>query len=129
MASDTAAATDGKSVAPLRVVGLCAAWCGVCREYAPLFAQFAAQAPDVTTVWLDVEEPAISAALDDVDVETFPTIAIGRGDTLLFWGDVLPHLRVLERLVADLRDPLASAPATPAAYQRAWRALQPLLRD
>lgn len=109
--------------APLRLIGLCAAWCGVCREFAPVFAQVAGHHRHLATAWLDVEEPAVSDALGEVEVETFPTVALGRGDTLLFWGEILPKAAVLRRLLD--RGAMAAASPDPA-HQQAWRQLRHL---
>lgn len=115
------------NVAPaLRLIGLCAAWCGVCREFQPAFAQvqdsYAELAQGFESDWVDVEDPAISDALGEVDIETFPTVAIGYGDSLVFWGEILPSEAVLRQLIARL-DAQPSAAAQAPALQAAWRAL------
>jgi thioredoxin 1 len=86
------------SATPLLVAGLCAQWCGTCREYQPLFEReapgFGAQA---RFVWVDVEDHA--EVLGPLDVEDFPTLLIARGDQVLFFGTVTPHAQTLARLV------------------------------
>lgn len=110
----------------LRVVCLCAAWCGVCRDYAAPFEQaalaFGAQAEFMQ---LDIEDEA--ELLGPVDVENFPTLLIARGAQVLFFGTVTPHPQTLTRLVqgalaGELR-PLADAPETDALAQRLQAAL------
>jgi hypothetical protein len=55
--------------------------------------------------------------VDDVDVETFPTLLIGQG-ARVFLGPLLPQHAVLERLVASFID---GAPATPSCCPRPHR--------
>jgi len=81
------------------VACLCAAWCGVCREYQPLFDALARQFPDVSFQWVDVEDDA--DWVDELDVENFPTLLIGVGGEPVFYGTVLPHIHTLERLLQD----------------------------
>ena len=82
----------------LRVVCLCAAWCGVCRDYATLFDE-AAPAFGARAVFtrLDIEDEA--ELLGNVDVENFPTLLITRGEQALFFGTITPHAQTLARLV------------------------------
>ncbi|PAT33448.1 thiol reductase thioredoxin [Vandammella animalimorsus] len=123
------AAADG-AAAPLRLIGLCAAWCGVCRQFEPIFAQLRRSHPQVHITWLDVEEPAVSDALGELDIDTFPTIALGRGQQLLFWGSIVPQVAVLTRLLqegAAMGGPHASATSPQPLEQQAWRALQAML--
>ena len=84
---------------PLLLACLCAQWCGVCRDYAPLFEQAAAGFGEQVRVrWIDIEDEA--DLLDGLDVDNFPTLLIARGDALLFFGTVTPHAQTLSRLVA-----------------------------
>jgi thiol-disulfide isomerase/thioredoxin len=109
----------------LRVVGLCAQWCGVCRDHAALFerasADFAGRA-EFTRI--DIEDEA--ALLDDVEVENFPTLLIARGDRVLFFGTITPHAQTLTRLVqgalAGELESQTDAPEIDALAQRvaAW---------
>ena len=86
--------------APVGVVCLCAAWCGVCRQYAPEFEALKARFPQVRFDWVDVEDE--EEVVGDVDVETFPTLLIGQGSKALFLGPLLPQIKVLERLLTSL---------------------------
>lgn len=72
--------------------------------------------------WVDVEDAAISDALGDVDIQTFPTVAIGWGDRLLFWGEILPNEAVLRQLLERL-DAAESPSVLMADKQSAWQAL------
>lgn len=88
-------------------VCLCAAWCGTCGIYRPLFDELARAHPDVRFEWVDIEDDADIAG--DLDVETFPTLLIADGQRARFLGPLLPQAPVLARLLASLRS------ATPGA--------------
>ncbi|MGZ5181606.1 MAG: thioredoxin family protein [Ramlibacter sp.] len=92
-----------------QVICLCAAWCGVCREWTPVFDELAATHPQVRFAWVDVEDEA--DAMGDVDIETFPTLLVAQGDRARFFGPVQPQ----SGQVARLLDSLLSAPATERA--------------
>ncbi|WP_010458028.1 thioredoxin family protein [Acidovorax radicis] len=82
-------------------VCLCAAWCGTCGVYRPLFDELALAHPDVRFEWVDIEDDAEIAG--DLDVETFPTLLIADGERALFLGPLLPQAPVLGRLLASLQ--------------------------
>lgn len=86
------------------VVCLCAEWCGTCREYRTVFQTVADAHPSVQFTWLDVEDQP--DLVGDLDVETFPTLVIGRvlpvGARVDFCGPVLPQSPVLVRLLTQL---------------------------
>jgi hypothetical protein len=98
----------------LRVVCLCAAWCGACRDYRSVFDDASAAFGDQATFsWVDIEDDA--ALLDDIDVENFPTLLIAAADRPLFFGPITPQPGTLARLVqgalagdlaAPARDPM-----------------------
>lgn len=92
-----------------RVICLCAAWCGACREWAPVFDELAATHPQVRFAWVDVEDEA--DAMGDVDIETFPTLLIAQGARARFFGPVQPSPVQVSRLL----DSLIAAPATERA--------------
>lgn len=92
-----------------RVICLCAAWCGVCREWTPVFEQLAATHPQVHFAWVDVEDEA--DAMGDVDIETFPTLLVAHGPRARFFGPVQPSPAQIARLL----DSLISSPATERA--------------
>ena len=79
------------------VICLCAQWCGTCRDYRAGFEGLAADFSGVDFRWLDIEDEADQ--LGDLDVENFPTLYIRRGESVLFFGTLLPHLATLRRLI------------------------------
>ena len=100
------------SQAALLVVCLCAAWCGVCRDYAPRFAQVQAKYPQAQFLWIDVEDEA--DLLHPLDVEDFPTLLMAIGPEPRFFGPLTPQVEMLDRLVkSQLDNPGASALADP----------------
>lgn len=104
------------SDATWHVVCLCAAWCGVCRQYASDFQQLQAKYPQLRFTWVDVEDR--EDLVGDVDVETFPSLLIGYGDAPLFFGPLLPQIKVLDKLLVSLlQRPSASASLPPEAAQ------------
>ena len=81
----------------LWVFGLCAQWCGTCREYQPLFDRLAKEMPQARFVWVDVEEH--DALLGDLDIENFPTLLLANAQMqACFAGTVLPHADTLKRM-------------------------------
>ena len=101
------------------VVCLCAAWCGVCRQYEAEFRALQQQFPQVRFVWLDVENE--EELVGDLDVETFPTLLIAHQDRPMFLGPLLPQIKVLERLLASLKEAQAASPGLPAEAAALWR--------
>lgn len=67
------------------IVGLCAQWCHVCRDRAPDFLALAQEHPSATWLWIDVEDHA--ALVEALDITTFPTVLVGMGDQLVFFGE------------------------------------------
>ena len=106
----------------LTVVSLCAQWCGVCRDWRPVLDQLAGSHPQVAWRWLDIEDEA--DLLDDLDVETFPTLLVARGPEVLFFGPTLPQAEGLARLLASLRDAPPAA-GVPTAARALWHRLSP----
>ena len=83
---------------PLLVAGLCAQWCGTCRDWRAVFdEQAGAFAGRADFAWVDVEDH--DEVMGHVDVENFPTLMIARGDDVLFFGTITPHAQTLARLV------------------------------
>ena len=97
---------------------LCAAWCGVCRDFAPLLAQARHERPDVQLRWLDVEDEA--EWLDALDVENFPTLLLAVDGRAVFLGTVTPQLGTLLTLIDH-------APTLPALTGETAAALAPVL--
>ncbi len=85
------------------VVCLCAAWCGVCRDYRAVFDGLAAERPNARFLWVDVEDE--EDLVGDLDVDTFPTLLVGQGGAARFLGPLLPQPGVLARLLDSLREP------------------------
>ena len=107
------ASADAEASSPgaFAVYCLCAEWCGPCRDYRPGFLGLATQFPRVRFGWLDIEERADD--LGDLDIENFPTLLIMRGDLVLFFGTMLPHLGHLQRTIEVF---LAQTPEESLAY-------------
>jgi len=84
----------------LLVACLCAQWCGTCRDYQATFDALADKHPHICFVWIDIETHA--DRFDDLDVENFPTLLIEDPITTRFFGTVLPHGAIAERMLADL---------------------------
>jgi thioredoxin 1 len=82
------------------VACLCAAWCDTCVAYRPGFVAMAERFPRAEFRWVDIEDDA--EAVEDIDVENFPTILVRRGDQTLFHGVMLPHHEHLKRLLEKL---------------------------
>lgn len=97
---------------------LCAAWCGVCRDFAPLLAQARHERPDVQLRWLDVEDEA--EWLDALDVENFPTLLLAVDGRAVFLGTVTPQLGTLLTLIDH-------APTLPALAGETAALLAPVL--
>lgn len=79
------------------VVALCAEWCGTCRTFRPILEQLAQAHPHIVFSWLDIEDEAALAG--DLDVETFPTLAIFRDGAPLYFGPSLPMADVVGNLI------------------------------
>ena len=82
------------------VACLCAQWCDTCVAYQPGFLAMAQRFPRAEFRWVDIEDQA--EAVEDMEVENFPTILVRRGDQTLFEGVMLPHHEHLERLLQKL---------------------------
>lgn len=98
---------------PWRVICLCADWCGTCRDYQPVFDAVAACYPAHAFDWIDVEDQA--ERIGDIDIETFPTLLMLRGEQAQFFGPVLPHSDTLVRMIKSLQDDPDGLSADPQA--------------
>jgi thioredoxin 1 len=83
------------------VACLCAAWCGVCRDWQALFLEQARAHPHMRFAWVDVEDE--DDAMGDVDIETFPTLLIARGSDVLYLAPIPPSSSQFTRLIATLQ--------------------------
>ena len=90
------------------VVSFCAAWCDTCGEFRAAYERLAQARPQMTFVWIDIEDDAAIAG--DIDVENFPTLAVYRGTDGLHFGVSLPHETSVGRLIDALADDPANAP-------------------
>ncbi len=100
------------------VVGLCAAWCGTCREFQDTFKALQQRHPERSFVWLDVEDDAAIAG--DIDVENFPSLVVFKRGAPVFFGVTQPQQGVVERLILALDDaPEASVPSEVSALYQA----------
>lgn len=97
------------------VACLCAQWCQTCDAYRALFDALRARHPQVRFVWVDIEDQA--DLVDPVEVENFPTLLIGVGSQLRFFGTVMPHADTLARMVQTQLAPDAPAAASAPEVQ------------
>jgi thioredoxin-like negative regulator of GroEL len=84
-----------------QVICLCAAWCGVCRDWMPALRELKSSRPELRFAWIDVEDE--DEAMGDVDIETFPTVLIAQGPRARFLGAVPPSGPGLSTLVSRLQ--------------------------
>lgn len=108
--------------AELHVICLCAQWCGTCREWHPVMDDIARTLPHVRWRWLDIEDE--DALLSDLDVETLPTLLVGRGDQVLFYGPVLPKIDLLTRLIDTLSQQTHGASGIDPQALALWQRLR-----
>ena len=106
-------ASVGSGIAPgsLLVVSLCAAWCDTCNEFRTTFERIAQARPQITFLWLDIEDDA--EICGDIDVENFPTLAVWRHGALVFFGVSLPQEGSVTRLVDALARDATAPPDAP----------------
>ena len=93
------------------VVCLCAAWGGVCNEWSPQFTEQARAHPAMRFAWVDVEDE--DETMGDVDIETFPTLLVARGDEVLYLAPIPPFARQFTRLIARLEAQPRPDPGVP----------------
>jgi len=92
------------------VACLCAAWCRTCDDYRQTFDSLSNEFSRAARfVWVDIEDD--EAALAGVDVVDFPTLLLANGETIHFYGPVLPHAQIAHQLVQRaLQGALTAAP-------------------
>lgn len=95
----------------IKVVCLCASWCGVCRDFVAHYAQTRDAVPGVTFDWRDVEDDVES--LGDIDVANFPCVLIGVAGEPVFYGPITPQRATLERLLQNATDMPPLPPGQP----------------
>ncbi|MFO1250858.1 MAG: thioredoxin family protein [Inhella sp.] len=81
---------------PIEIYCLCAAWCGICRDYQLQLQDWARSQPHWRVHWVDVEDEA--ERLGELDIETFPTLLIAVDGQARFLGPVLPNAAALHTL-------------------------------
>ena len=90
---------DGNTV---HVACLCAAWCRLCDDYAPVLERVLAELALRTGMslrrhWIDIEDDA--DLVGEFDVETFPTLVIVGPEGVRFAGPLTPQADTLQRLL------------------------------
>ena len=113
------AAADGQT---WWVACLCAAWCGVCREWEAAFVAQARAHPHPR--FARVELGDVDDAMGDVDIETFPTMLVARGEQVLFLGPIPPSATQFARMLATLQAQPRPAPGLPEGAQALQRRLR-----
>jgi thioredoxin 1 len=108
-----------------QVICLCAAWCGVCREWDEVFEALGHVFPEASLAWVDVEDEA--DALGDVDIETFPTLLVAHDGRACFFGPVQPSQSQVARLLDSLLEDPHAARSVPAEAHSLLHRLQPLV--
>ena len=108
---------------PVHVACLCAAWCRLCDDYAPVFEHITqalrAGHPGLQTHWIDIEDEA--ELLGEFDVETFPTVVVVVNGALRFAGPLAPQPETLQRVLGSVlaaARPEAAAPPQVLAFAR-----------
>ncbi len=105
----------------IHIACLCAAWCRLCDDYAPVLQQVAAELRDTGAAlrwhWIDIEDEA--ELLGDMDVETFPTLVVADHDHVRFAGPLTPQPDTLRRVLR--------ATVTDADLRAQWPALAPAI--
>lgn len=100
-----AATSPSSQPSTWQAICLCAAWCGVCRDWDGIFRELAHTFPQVRFAWVDVEDEA--DAMGEIEIETFPTLLVAQDGHARFFGPVQPMAgevsRLLKRLLADPR--------------------------
>jgi len=103
--------------ATIHLACLCAAWCRLCDDYAPVFEQvtgeLAAAGVPLRCHWVDIEDE--SDLVGDFDVETFPMIVVADAQCVRFAGPLTPQSDTLRRLLRALLLDVAPGTRWPGA--------------
>ncbi|HUN92184.1 MAG TPA: thioredoxin family protein [Burkholderiaceae bacterium] len=76
---------------------LCAAWCDTCQAFRTIFDAVGAEHAGIRFEWIDIEDEA--DLVDDVDVETFPTILALADGRAAFCAPIRPQRKHLEAVL------------------------------
>ncbi|MCX7214160.1 MAG: thioredoxin family protein [Burkholderiales bacterium] len=94
----------------IHIACLCAAWCRLCDQHAPMWEQVTsallAKHGGLLRHWIDIEDE--SELVGDFEVETFPTVVVVGPEGVRFAGPLTPQPDTLHRL---LRATVLDAPA------------------
>ena len=104
------------------VACLCAGWCGTCTTYRAAFDLLAEHNPKHSFIWIDIEDQA--DVVGELDVENFPTLLIQRGETVAFFGTMLPDATLAQRLLqaqTAYSDAELAALADSSEERRTWQ--------
>ena len=84
------------------LVDFWAAWCGPCRQFAPVFEQASEQHPDIVFGKVDTEaEQALAAA---AQITSIPTLMAFKGGNLVFSQPGALPSAMLEQLITAVRE-------------------------
>jgi len=79
-----------------------AAWCGPCKQFAPIFEAASERHPDVTWGKLDTESQAELASA--FNIRSIPTLMVFRQGILLFSQAGMVPANVIDELITKVRE-------------------------
>ncbi len=97
-------------------------WVNPDATYRATFDELALRHPDKQFVWIDIEDQA--DLVGDLDVDNFPTLLLQRGDTVAFFGTMVPDGGVADRLIqaqAEQGDDELARLAQSSEERRDWQ--------
>ena len=84
------------------LVDFWAAWCGPCRQFAPVFEQASEQHPDIVFGKVDTEAEQMLAAA--AQITSIPTLMAFKNGTLVFSQPGALPAAMLEQLISGVRE-------------------------